>query len=329
MNVLVYDAHSYDRQFLDAANRGRHQLEYTTSQLDLQTAALAQGHEAVCCFVNDDASAPVLERLAGLGVRCLVLRCTGFNNVDLEAAKRLGIMVMRVAHYSPYAVAEHAVALLQTLNRRTHRAYNRTREFNFRLGGLLGRDIHGSTVGVVGTGKIGVAFASIMKGFGCTLLGYDAAENPACLALGMIYKPLEELLPAADIVSLHVPLLPATRHLINRKTLDLMKPGAFLINTSRGGLVDTEAVIEALRQERLGGVGLDVYEEEDGLFFQDLSDRMVGDDVLARLMMFPNVLVTGHQAFFTQEAVTTIAETTLRNLDDFAVGRANDNVLTK
>ncbi len=168
-----------------------------------------------------------------------------------------------------------------------------------------------------------------MRGFGCTLLGYDAAENPACLALGMIYKPLEELLPAADIVSLHVPLLPATRHLINRKTLDLMKPGAFLINTSRGGLVDTEAVIEALRQERLGGVGLDVYEEEDGLFFQDLSDRMVGDDVLARLMMFPNVLVTGHQAFFTQEAVTTIAETTLQNLDDFAAGRANDNVLTK
>ncbi len=329
MNVLVYDAHSYDRQFLDAANQGRYALEYTTSQLDLQTAALAQGHEAVCCFVNDDASAPVLERLAALGVCCIVLRCTGFNNVDLEAAKRLKITVMRVAHYSPYAVAEHAVALLQTLNRRTHRAYNRTREFNFRLGGLLGRDIHGSTVGVVGTGKIGLAFASIMKGFGCRLLGYDAAENPACVALGMTYRPLDELLPEADIVSLHVPLLPTTRHLINARTLGLMKPGAFLINTSRGGLVDTEAVIEALRHERLGGVGLDVYEEEDGLFFQDLSDRMVGDDVLARLMMFPNVLITGHQAFFTQEAVTTIAETTLQNLDDFAAGRVNDNVLTR
>jgi D-lactate dehydrogenase len=329
MNVLVYDAHSYDRQFLDTANRGRHRLEFTTSQLDVQTAALAQGFDAICIFVNDDASAPVLEKLAGLGVCCLVLRSTGFNNVDLESVKRLGMTAMRVSYYSPYAVAEHAVALLQTLNRRTHRAYNRTREFNFRLGGLLGRDIHGSTVGVVGTGKIGLAFASIMKGFGCTLLGYDAAENPACLALGMTYRPLAELLPAADIVSLHVPLLPTTRHLINRDTLALMKPGAFLINTSRGGLVDTEALIEALRQERLAGVGLDVYEEEDGLFFQDLSDRIVPDDVLARLMMFSNVLVTGHQAFFTQEAVTTIAETTLQNLDDFAAGRANDNVLTK
>ncbi len=329
MNVLVYDSHSYDRQFLEAANRGRHTLDFTTSQLDAQTATLAQGHEAICIFVNDDGSAPVLEKLASLGVRAIALRSTGFNNVDLEAAKRVGITVMRVAYYSPYAVAEHAVALLQTLNRRTHRAYNRTREFNFRLGGLLGRDIHGSTVGVIGTGKIGQAFASIMKGFGCKLLGYDAAENPACIELGMTYKPLKELLPEADIVSLHVPLLPATRHLINPETLALMKPGAFLINTSRGGLVDTEAVIEALRHERLAGVGLDVYEEEDGLFFQDLSDRVVADDVLARLMMFPNVLVTGHQAFFTQEAVTTIAETTLQNLDDFAAGRLNDNVLTK
>ena len=329
MDVLVYDSHSYDRQFLEAANRGRHKLDFTTSQLDLQTATLAQGHGAICIFVNDDGSAPVLERLATLGVRGIALRSTGFNNVDLEAARRLGITVMRVAYYSPYAVAEHAVALLQTLNRRTHRAYNRTREFNFRLGGLLGRDIHGSTVGVVGTGKIGVAFASIMKGFGCKLLGYDAAENPACLELGMIYKPLNELLPEADIVSLHVPLLPATRHLINRDTLALMKSEAFLINTSRGGLVDTEALIEALRHERLAGVGLDVYEEEDGLFFQDLSDRIVADDVLARLMMFPNVLITGHQAFFTQEAVTTIAETTLQNLDDFAAGHLNDNVLTK
>ncbi len=329
MKVLVYDSHSYDRQFLEAANRGRHQLDFTTSQLDLQTATLAQDHDAICIFVNDDGSALVLEKLAALGVCGIALRSTGFNNVDLEAAKRWGITVMRVAYYSPYAVAEHAVALLQTLNRHTHRAYNRTREFNFRLGGLLGRDIHGSTVGVVGTGKIGLAFASIMKGFGCKLLGYDAAENPACIELGMTYKPLNELLPEADIVSLHVPLLPATRHLINQDTLALMKPGAFLINTSRGGLVDTEALTEALRQGRLAGVGLDVYEEEDGLFFQDLSDRVVSDDVLARLMMFPNVLITGHQAFFTREAVTTIAETTLQNLDDFAAGRLNDNVLTK
>ncbi|MCU0491309.1 MAG: 2-hydroxyacid dehydrogenase [Chloroflexaceae bacterium] len=327
MRVLVYDAHSYDQTFLRAANKDNFELDFTASQLDLQTAALAAGYEALCCFVNDQASAPVLERLAAGGTRCIALRSTGFNNVDLEAAERLGITVMRVSSYSPYAVAEHAVALLMTLNRRTHRAFNRTREFNFRLAGLLGRDIHGLTAGVVGTGKIGAAFASIMKGFGCTLLGYDVAENPACQALGMRYLPLNEVLAQSDIVSLHVPLMPKTRHLINAETLALMKPGAYLINTSRGGLVDTEALIEALRDNRLGGVGLDVYEEEEGKFFKDLSDQVMGDEVLARLMTFPNVLITGHQAFFTEQAVTTIAETTMGNLADFAAGRSNGNVL--
>lgn len=327
MKVLVYDTHSYDRSFLDAANGGRHQLDYTTAQLDLQTAALAEGYDAVCLFVNDHAGAEVLARLAAGGVRMIAQRSTGYNNIDLAAAARHGIVAMRVSHYSPYAVAEHAVALLMSLNRRIHRAYSRTREFNFRIAGLLGRDIHGSTVGVIGTGKIGAIFARIMKGFGCELLGYDVRENPECLELGMRYVPLDELWPQCDIVSLHAPLTAQTHYLINRESLARLKPGAYIINTSRGGLVETEALIEALASGHLAGVGLDVYEEEAGKFFRDLSDAPMGDDTLARLMTFPNALVTGHQAFFTHEAVTTIAETTIRNIDDFAAGRENENVL--
>jgi len=327
MKVLVYDTHSYDRTFLDEANGGRHQLDYTAAQLDQQTAALAEGYDAVCLFVNDHASAPVLARLAAGGVRVIVQRSTGYNNIDLAAAAEHGITAMRVSFYSPYAVAEHAVALLMTLNRRIHRAYNRTREFNFRIAGLLGRDIHGTTVGVVGTGKIGAIFARIMRGFGCELIGYDVRENPECHELGMRYVELGELWPACDIVSLHAPLTPETHHLVNADSLARMKPGAFLINTSRGGLVDTEALIAALGNGHLAGVGLDVYEEEAGKFFRDLSDAPMSDDTLARLMTFPNALVTGHQAFFTQEAVTTIAETTIRNLDDFAAGRESDNTL--
>lgn len=327
MKVLVYDTHSYDQTFLEAANGGRHELVYTQAQLDLQTAALAQGYAAVCLFVNDRATAEALERLHAGGVRMIAQRSTGFNNIDLEAAARLGITVMRVGYYSPYAVAEHAVALLMTLNRRIHRAFNRTREFNFRLAGLMGRDIHGSVVGVVGTGKIGAIFATIMRGFGCSLLGYDLQPNQACLDLGMEYLPLDQLLARADIVSLHAPLTPQTRHLINEQTLATMKPGAFLINTSRGGLVDTDALITFIQNGRLAGVGLDVYEEEEGKFFRDLSDRPMSDDTLARLISFPNVLVTGHQAYFTEQAVTTICETTIQNLSDFAEGRANQNTL--
>lgn len=327
MKVLVYDTHSYDRTFLDAANRGRHELTYTAAQLDLQTAALAQGFPAICCFVNDRASADVIERLAAGGTRVIVQRSTGYNNIDLAAARDHGITAMRVGYYSPYAVAEFAVGLLQTLNRRIHRSYNRTREFNFRLAGLLGRDIHGSTVGVVGTGKIGAVFARIMHGFGCSLLGYDVAPNPECAALGMTYVALDELLRRADIISLHVPLLPETHHLINRETLALIKPDAILLNTSRGGLVDADALIEALRAGRIAGVGLDVYEEEEGVFFQDRSDTVITDDTLARLLSFPNVLITGHQAFFTREAITTIAETTIQNLSDFEAGHENENIL--
>lgn len=328
MKTLVFDAHSYDRTFLDAANQGRHELVYTQAQLDVTTAAMAQGYDAVCLFVNDRADAQVMERLAAAGVRLIVQRSTGYNNIDLAAAKHHGVAAMRVTSYSPYSVAEHAVALLMTLNRHVHRAFNRTREFNFRLAGLLGRDIHGSRVGVVGTGRIGAAFASIMRGFGCTLLGHDKIQNPDCLALGMKYVPLDELLAGSDIVSLHTPLTKETHHLINARTLALMKPRAFLLNTSRGGLVDTEALIAAIERGALAGVGLDVYEEEEGKFFRDLSDHPMNDDVLARLISFPNVLVTGHQAFFTEQAVATIAETTIQNLTDHEEGRANECLLT-
>jgi D-lactate dehydrogenase len=327
MRVLVYDTHSYDREFLDRANRGRHRLEYTTAQLDRHTATLADGFDAACLFVNDRADAAAIERLAAGGVRLLAQRSTGFNNIDLAAAGRHGITVMRVAHYSPHAVAEFAVGLLQAVNRRIHRAYNRTREFNFRLAGLLGHDLHGRTVGVVGTGRIGAVFARIMHGFGCRLLAHDLREDPGCLALGATYVGLDELLRRADVVSLHVPLLPETHHLINAETLALTKPGVILVNTSRGGLIDTGALVEAIERGHVGAVALDVYEEEEGKFFRDLSDTVMDDEVLARLMTFPNVLVTGHQAFFTVEALTTIAETTIRNLTDAEEGRESGNRL--
>ncbi len=327
MKVLVYDAHSYDREFLEVANAGRHQLEFTTAQLDVRTAQLARGYRAVSLFVNDDASAAALEVLAAGGTRLLAQRSTGYNNIDLAAAAHHGIAAARVSSYSPYSVAEFAVGMLMTVNRRLHRAYNRTREFNFRLAGLMGSDIHGRTVGVVGTGKIGAVFARIMHGFGCRLLGYDSRPSPECLALGMEYRELDALLPDSDIVSLHVPLVPDTRHLLDRRRLALMKTGSFLVNTSRGALIDTEALVDLLRDERFAGVALDVYEEEEGKFFQDLSNRVMPDQTLALLMTFPNVLVTSHQAFFTREAFTTIAETTIRNLTDFEEGRENDNML--
>jgi D-lactate dehydrogenase len=330
MKVLVYDAKKYDKDGLRAANEAagnRHQLEFTEAMLSEHTAALAQGQQAVSIFVNDDASAPVLEKLSALGVRLITLRSTGFNNVDLDAAARLGITVMRVANYSPYAVAEHAVALLLAVNRRIHRAHNRTRENNFLLDGLQGRDIHGKTVGVVGTGRIGAIFARIMHGFGVTLIGYDVVQSQECLDLGMRYLPLDEVLAQADIISLHVPLLPSTYHLINAEALARMKRGVILVNTSRGALIDAEALIEALKRGQMGAVGLDVYEEEDGLFFHDRSDQIMMDDVFARLTTFHNVLVTGHQAFFTHEALDQIAGTTIRNLSDFEDGRANENTL--
>lgn len=327
MRVLVYDTKRYDRDGLNAANASRHQLDFIEAQLNEHTAALAQGYHAISIFVNDAASAPVLMKLADAGVKLVTLRSTGFNNVNLDAARRLGITVMRVANYSPWSVAEFAVGLLQTVNRKIHRAYNRTRENNFLLDGLQGHDIHGKTVGVVGTGRIGMLFAKIMTGFDVKLLGYDVIQNPECVALGMAYLPLDDVLAQSDVISLHVPLLPATHHLINAQSLAQMKRGAILINTSRGALIDTEALIEALKTGQVGAVGLDVYEEEDSLFFRDRSDQIITDDVFARLTTFPNVLVTGHQAFFTHEALSEIADTTIRNLTDFETGQINENVL--
>lgn len=327
MNVLVTDAHAYDEIYLTAANRDAHRLAFTPAVLGPKSVALATGYDALCCFVNDDLSAGVLESLAALGVRAMALRCTGYNRVDVAAAKRLGIAVFRVASYSPYAVAEHAVALLLALNRHVHKAYNRTRDFNFLLAGLMGWDVHGKTVGVVGTGKIGTAFAKIMTGFGAKILAFDISPNDVCKALGVEYVPLAELLRQSQVLSLHVPLTPDTHYLLNAATLATLPHGAYVINTSRGGLIDTDALIDAVQSGQLGGVGLDVYEEEQGTFFRDLSDRVMPDATLARLTTFPNVIVTGHQAYLTHEAVTTIAETTIQNLTDAAAGRGNENAV--
>jgi D-lactate dehydrogenase len=317
MEIAIFSTRPWDRRFLDAANASGHTLRYVEARLDPVTAAAAAGAQAVCAFVNDVVNAEVLEALHAQGVRLVVLRSAGFNHVDLVAAARLGIAVGRVPEYSPHAVAEHTVALLLTLNRKTHRAHARVREGNFALDGLLGFDLHGKTVGVVGTGKIGACFAAIMKGFGCTLLGSDPVENPDCAALGLRYVSLPVLLAESDVVSLHCPLTPATRHLIGQQALATIKPGAMLLNTSRGAVVDTTAAIAALKSGRLGSLGIDVYEEEADLFFRDLSDEVLHDDVFARLLTFPNVVVTGHQAFFTVEALRAIAETTIDNVDAF------------
>ena len=318
MRVAVFSTRPYDRQFLQRANAaGRHALVFHEARLDETSVAAADGAQAVCAFVNDCLDAGVLQRLHAGGVRLLALRSAGFNHVDLAAAAALGIQVGRVPEYSPYAVAEHTVALLLALNRRIHRAYNRVREGNFALEGLLGVDLHGRSVGVVGTGKIGECFARIMAGFGCQLLGHDLRPNPACVALGMRYVEMPELLASCDVISLHCPLTPQTRHLIDADALARMRPGAMLLNTSRGAVVDARALITALKAGRLGSLGLDVYEEEADLFFRDLSSEVLHDDVFARLLTFPNVLITGHQAFFTEEAMTAITQTTLDNIDAF------------
>jgi D-lactate dehydrogenase len=327
MNVLVYSSRPYDEQFLKQANQGKHQLHFTEARLEEQTAMLAKGFEAVCCFVSDRVDAQALQHLKERGTRLVALRATGFNNVDLEAAERLGITVMRVSNYSPNSVAEFAVGMVLTMNRKIHRAHQRVREGNFRLDALLGFDLNGKTVGVVGTGRIGSVFARIMKGFGCNLLGFDKHENQACSQLGMRYVSMEELLRGSDIVSLHTPLTPETHHLINEQTISLLKENVILVNTSRGALVDTRALIPYLKRCPTCAVCLDVYEEEEHIYYRDLSDQVITDDVISRLITFPNVLVTGHQAFFTREAMETIAGTTVRNLDDFAANRSNENVI--
>ncbi|MFR9791638.1 2-hydroxyacid dehydrogenase [Streptomyces sp. MB22_4] len=327
MELLAFGVQSDEKPLLERAFAGRQAIRCLDVFLNEDTARIAAGHEMVSTSVNCDLGPGVLEILAAGGTRLATQRATGFNNVDLDAAARLGMTVARVSAYSPYAVAEFAWTLAMAVNRRIVRAATRTRDFDFRLDGLMGRDLHGRTAGVVGTGKIGAAFARIAHGFGMRLLGWDAAENPDCRALGMEYVTKERLLAESDLVSLHVPLMPETEHLIDRVALKTMKDDAILVNSSRGGLVDTAALVHELRAGRFTGVGLDVYESEAGLFFLDRSLTAMEDDTLARLVTFPNVLVTSHQAYYTEDAVAQIVAATLRNVLDYRAGRRSENVL--
>ncbi|NRP37116.1 D-lactate dehydrogenase [Marinobacterium sp. xm-d-579] len=315
MKAIVFSARKDEKSYLiDAFEASGHEVMFEEVHLNRKTAELAAGFDAVVVFVNDQLDESCLERLAELSVKTVALRCAGYNNVNLDAAKRLGLSVVRVPAYSPYAVAEHALTLLMTLNRHVHKAYNRVREGNFLLDGLVGRDIHRKTVGVVGTGNIGSVFCQIMRGFDCRLLAYDPNPSQDLIEQGVEYVELDSLLEQSDFISLHCPLTAQTHHLISERALALMKPKAMLINTSRGGLVDTKAVINALKQGGLSGLAIDVYEEEADLFFEDQSNRVIADDDLMRLMTFPNVIVTGHQAFLTEEALTNIAQTMANNL---------------
>jgi D-lactate dehydrogenase len=329
MIVAAFSMKPYDREFLERAAHGTGiEWRWFESRLDADTVRLAEGATAVNCFVNDDLGPRVLEGLHASGVRLVTLRCAGFNQVDLPTAARLGLPVVRVPEYSPHAVAEHAMGLVLMLDRKLHKAYNRVREGNFSLDGLLGFDLHGRTMGVVGTGKIGRCFAEIALGFGCRVLAHDPRPDAALAARGVAFVPLADLLAASDIVSLHCPLMPTTHHLIDATNIARMKPGVMLINTSRGGLVDTRAVIAALKTGRIGTLGLDVYEEEADLFFEDKSNAIIGDDVFSRLLTFPNVVVTAHQAFFTRNALEAIAAQTVRNLVHFQRGEPLEAVVS-
>jgi D-lactate dehydrogenase len=321
MKTAVFSTKPYDREFLEqACEPAGLELTFFESRLRPQTVKLTEGFESVCVFVNDQLDASVLIGLKKAGVKHIALRCAGFNNVDIASADELGLTVSRVPAYSPYAVAEHAVALMLSLNRKIYWAHSRVRDGNYSLDGLLGFDLHGKTVGIVGTGKIGQCLAEALHGFGCRLLGVDRFENERCKEVGMEYVSFDDMLAQADIISLHCPLLPETHHLINNEAVARMKRGVMIINTSRGGLIDTKAVIDGLKTGKIGYMGLDVYEEEEGLFFEDKTFEMRLDDVFARLTTFPNVLITGHQAYFTREALTRIAETTVKNLASFANG---------
>ena len=323
MRIAIFGTKRYDRRFLEAANHAHgHALTFLEPRLDHVTAALADGYPAVCVFVNDLLDAAVLETLAAGGTRFVALRCAGYNNVDLRTAERLGITVVRVPAYSPHAVAEFTVGLMLALDRNIHRAWARVRENNFALDGLIGRNLHGRTVGVIGTGQIGALVArSLRLGFGCEVLASDVAPDAALTAIGVRYTDPADLLARADVVTLHCPLTPETRHIIDTAAIARARPGLTIVNTSRGALIDTAALIDGLKARKLGGVALDVYEQEAGLFFEDLSSEIVQDDLFQRLLTFPNVIVTGHQAFLTEEALSAIAETTLASLADAEAGR--------
>ena len=328
MRIAFFSTYGFDRQFFDEANRTHgHDIHYLEARLTSATAALAAGSPAVCAFVNDDLHSDVLSALHQGGVRLIALRSAGFNHVDLPKAFDLGMTVARVPAYSPHAVAEHTVAMMLSLNRKVHRAHARVREGNFALDGLLGFDMRGRTVGLVGTGRIGAVVARILTGFGCRVLAYDVAVNPECTELGVHYRSIDELWAHSDIVSLHAPLTGDTRHMVDAAAIARMKPGVMIINTSRGALVDAAALIDGLKSGHIGYVGLDVYEEEEQLFFRDLSAQVIQDDVFARLLTFPNVLITAHQAFFTREAMTAISGITLENVSAFEQGRRTGNEL--
>ncbi|EDY84790.1 D-isomer specific 2-hydroxyacid dehydrogenase, catalytic domain, putative [Verrucomicrobiia bacterium DG1235] len=328
MKIVFFSAKPYDRRFFENQNEEfGFELVFVNVNLSKETVLLAKGAAGVCAFVNDELDSDILTELSKGGTRFVQLRCAGFNNVDLKAAARLGLRVGRVPEYSPYAVAEHALALILGLNRKVHRAYNRVRDGNFALDGLMGFDLRGTIVGVVGTGKIGRVFVGIMKGLGCEVLAYDPYPNPECERLGARYVELDELYRSSRIVSLHCPLTPESFHMVDAESIGTMRDDVMIINTSRGALVDTQALIAGLKSRKIGHVGLDVYEEEADLFFEDLSSEIIHDDVFARLMTFPNVLITGHQAFFTQEAMLRIAQTSLENLKGFAAGESCANEL--
>ncbi|MBL7859496.1 MAG: 2-hydroxyacid dehydrogenase [Cyclobacteriaceae bacterium] len=318
MKIAFFSTQLYDKKFFDEHNASfGFTIEYYETSLNEKTVNLLQDVQAVCVFVNDKVNRLVIEQLALKGIKIIALRCAGFNNVDVQAAADHGLVVVRVPAYSPHAVAEHAVAMIMTLNRKTHKAYNRVREQNFSLNGLLGFDLFGKTVGVIGTGNIGQVFCSIMKGFGCSVLAYDVYPNDHLIHTGVQYVTLTEIFERADIISLHCPLNEQTRYLINDDSIQRMKKGVMLINTSRGGLIDTRTVINGLKTGVIGSLGIDVYEQEEKLFFRDLSEKIIKDDIISRLGSFPNVLITAHQGFFTHEALTQIAGTTLSNLKAF------------
>ncbi|MEO7099624.1 MAG: 2-hydroxyacid dehydrogenase [Luteolibacter sp.] len=326
MKLSIFSTKNYDRKFLEAANaEACHELSFHEARLSTDTALLAAGSEGVCAFVNDQIDAEVIGILAKGGTRLIVLRCAGFNQVDLEAAAAHGIDVRRVPAYSPYAVAEFALGMILALNRKYHRAYNRVREGNFSIDGLMGFDLHGRTVGIIGTGKIGCLTVKPLAALGCEVIGSDPFENPEFTALGGTYVEPEELLEKSDIISLHCPLTPESHHLINTRTLAKMRDGVMIINTSRGALIKATDMIGALKSGKVGYLGIDVYEQEGDLFYQDLSNEIIQDDVLQRLLTFPNVIVTSHQAYFTDTALRNICETTIGNINDFIAGKSSAN----
>lgn len=330
MKVAVCSTKPYDRQFFLAANRNiGHELVFFESRLSVETQQIVAGFPVVCAFVNDILNGVVLKTLANRGTRLVALRCAGFNNVDIPMATELGLRVVRVPAYSPHSVAEHTVGLMLALNRRLPHAYNRVRNGNFELQGLLGFELRSKTIGIIGTGRIGSAVAQILHGFGCRLLGYDPQHSEECISVGLEYVPLEQLYTDSDIITLHCPLNQQTRHLIDSAAITCMKQGIMLINTSRGAVIDTRAVIEGLKSSKIGYLGLDVYEQEGDLFFHDLSDQVIQDDVFQRLLTFPNVLITGHQGFFTVEALSSIAETTLQNISIFERDGICENEVTQ